>query len=333
MTLSDIVIIAEDASLAEHACSFFRAARKYIVVLEIPVRRLERYGVYQNDCIHVSNMVRAINPKYVLILGDNNAVVDEIDLTFLGPEKVIRAPRFDRDQFAFLPGLRPSATSANLWNSTRSSANTVVVESGDPMARVIAENLAVAHSAAIFIAPEVTEQDVDTCADYLRDWAEQTGLERENAKTRLLQFVRDRIGELANATVDSITFVTRGIPYGIHPFDCPTTHLFTRHLLGPALLTGILKSKFNAFRCPVAILVDPGLTGGSEFEALTRTFAQRGYLVRRADGERASVTECRYLTEHLPCDFIFYSTHCGERRGRRITEAFVSSDGVEHRIT
>ncbi|PWT84461.1 MAG: hypothetical protein C5B58_04695 [Acidobacteria bacterium] len=43
--------------------------------------------------------------------------------------------------------------------------------------------------------------------------------------------------------------------------------------------------------------------------------------------------KCRYLTEYMPCDYIFYSTHCGERPGRRITELFTTDDGREHEIT
>src|SRR5260370_5695403 len=46
----------------------------------------------------------------------------------------------------------------------------------------------------------------------------------------------------------------------------------------------------------------------------------------------ATVTHARYLTQYLPSDLIFFSTHCGELDGRRIIERFPDRTGAYHEI-
>ena len=46
-------------------------------------------------------------------------------------------------------------------------------------------------------------------------------------------------------------------------------------------------------------------------------------------GESQAASLCQYL----PSDFIFFSTHCGEVTGSRITQKFPSLNGAEHTLT
>jgi hypothetical protein len=56
-------------------------------------------------------------------------------------------------------------------------------------------------------------------------------------------------------------------------------------------------------------------------------------VVRTATGRNATAGQAQELTEILPSDFIFYSTHCGEVKGRRITERFFDRHGKAHEIS
>jgi hypothetical protein len=331
--LSRTLIIADDAELAERVCSRLRAPRTYVVTIEAPKERLVQYGVYERDCIRVGNAVEAVDPDCVLFLGCSESARRSIRPHFDQSRRTVVLNAFDEGTLKGLPGLRSNAVSPAIWDGATSTARLVIVEETNTVARIIAENLAVSESAQLYGLPTPASELTDRCADSLRDWAELGGAEREEAKSKLLGTIRSRTGALADASPKSISFFTHGIPYGIYPFRCPTTHFFSKHLVGISVVSGILKSSMRKLRCPVAVLIDPGLTEKSEFDSLRQVFGKSGYLIRRALGENASVTKSRYLTEYMPCDYIFYSTHCGERKGRRITELFTTANGREHEIT
>lgn len=118
----------------------------------------------------------------------------------------------------------------------------------------------------------------------------------------------------------------------MYPFRCPTTHLRRYPLLGVSALNGIVKSVNDARRSPAVVLIDPGAIQQSELSSLREAFGETGYLMRTATGTNATAGQARELTEILPSDFIFYSTHCGEVRGRRITGRFFDRHGNAHEI-
>ena len=119
----------------------------------------------------------------------------------------------------------------------------------------------------------------------------------------------------------SISFITRGVPYGVLPFRCPSTHYFSFPLLGLSVLSGMLKSQAHV-RCPIVVLIDPNTVGQSEFETLRKTFGAAGYHLRLAYGGGATIQNTTYLSQFLPSHFIFFSTHCGEPDGHQIVERF-----------
>lgn len=331
--LSRTLVIAGDAELAGRVCARLRTPRTYVVAIEAPMERLVQYGVYERDCIRVGNTVEAVDPEYVLFVGCSESARRSIRPHFDQSRRTVVLNAFDGSILKNLPGARSNPVSPAMWNRPTPAARVIVVEETNTIARVIAENLAVAESAQLYVLPTPPSELTEQCADSLRDWAELDGAEREDAKTKLLETIRSRVGSLADASPHSISFFTHGIPYGIYPLRCPTTHFFSEHLVGISVVSGILKSSMRKLRCPVVVLIDPGLTKKSEFDSLREIFGKSGYLIRRAFGENASVTKSRYLTEYMPCDYIFYSTHCGERKGRRITELFTTANGHEHEIT
>ena len=158
------------------------------------------------------------------------------------------------------------------------------------MALVIARNLATACGADVFLLPEVTrerEKDID---DRLRRWANESGMSKDEARNEVLSFLTAQLGPLPATKPESVTFITLGIPYGMYPFRCPTTHLVSFPLLGVSTLNGMVKSLNRARRSPAVVFIDPGSVEKSELKSLKEAFGK----ARVLDAKRNwSKRDCR----------------------------------------
>ena len=333
VALSKIAIIAGDAELAESISAHFRAPRIYVSVIETPRIRLEEYGVFENDCIHVTNAIKAQHPQLVLLVSCSNEVAERLR-AHLPPIDALDIKTFEPTELRRLVGFRKHSVDVEVsYLRPRRRRHIVAVEKGDSMALVIARNLAAACGADIFLLPAVSEEKSEAIDDQLRAWASESGLAKDEAKNEVLAFLTAQLGPLPSADPESVTFVTSGVPYGIYPFRCPTTHLLRYPLLGVSALNGMVKSLNHARRSPAVVLIDPGAIEQSELSTLREAFGKAGYLIRTATGTNATAGQARELTEILPSDFIVYSTHCGEVKGRRITERFFDRHEEAHEIS
>jgi hypothetical protein len=334
MTFSNLAIIAGDAELAEHVCSRLRKPGVYLSVIEAPAMWKVEYGFFENACIRVSNAVRALEVQKVLFLKVPPEVANKLR-TFFTEIECIAFEHFDAQALSVHARLNDQALGfeALLVSGTGCEAEIFAVEGSFNISHVIAANLAIAHGGGILQLSEVSESELDMLKEELWIWSNGTAEEKRAAKDASLAFVEARLPKaLFEIKSDKpISFITRGVPYGLLPFDRPTTHYFPFSSLGINVCSGMLKSLSRA-RCPVVILIDPNKVGQSEFEVLRKTFGAAGYYLRLAYGDLATVTQARYLAQCLPSDFIFFSTHCGEVDGRRMTERFPDRRGVYHEI-
>jgi hypothetical protein len=165
------------------------------------------------------------------------------------------------------------------------------------MAHVIAGNLAVAHGGRILQVEGVTDAELDLLKDEFRTWSNGAPNERQQAKDAILGFIRARLPKAlcTSSSKSPVSFITRGIPYGVLPFDRPTTHYFSFPRLGLNVVSGMLKC-LDHVRCPVVILIDPNRVGQSEFGTLRKTFGVAGYHLRLAYGDRATIMDATYPT-------------------------------------
>ena len=332
--LAKIAVIAEDSHLAEKVCSHFRSIGTYLPLFEAPPIRLEEFGVFSSDCVEISNAIRALQPQTTLLVGCQPRIRDELRRHLPPATEIIELDDYDEGKLSVLPHFRRTVVDASLFQSQRNGfAHVIAVEAEQPMALVIARNLAVAHSASIHLMPAVPDDLGREKDEQLRKWAVASGYEKDEAKDGLLGFIREQLGALATSKVASISFITREVAYGIYPLSCPTTHYFSFPLLGVNVLNGMVKTQNPTLRCPVAVLIDPGRFETTEFSGLRHFFKNAGYVIRDAVGAKATAMDARYLTEYMPSDFLLYATDCGEVRGRRITEEFTTQGGAVHQIT
>lgn len=294
---------------------------------------MEEYGVFNNECVSVSNAIRALQSEHIIIVGCHPDIVSELTRR-INSGNVIELNSFSENFISKIPGYKKITDSEKLEKISPQnppSGHIIAVEDNGDLSLTIARNLAAFTDANIVLIPRATKEEVEEVQEYLRSWISGiSSLEREDGKNILFSIIEQRLGKLICHPVESISFITRGIPYGIYPFTCPTTHYFSVPSLGLSIIKGMLKSNYYYLRCPIVYLCDPGEFDESEFKVLSDIFFTRGYTIRRSYGSSALVRDVRFLTQYLPSDFIFYSTHCGELEGRRVKERFITSDGKEH---
>lgn len=335
VNLAKVVIVAGDAELTEQVCSRLRKPGFYLPVIEAPMMRLVKYGMFDADCIRVSNAVRALKPKTVLFLRLDPQVAAKLKGCFPEIQPVI-VEAFDESLLLKHVKFTPKTIgylSLLIDDSTSRSSDLFVVEGEFAVSHVIAANLAVAHEGRVISVAEVLDGEVNFLKEKSRTWSNGSQDEKRQTREAIMRFARARLPAwlLDSSDARSISFITRGVPYGVLPFRCPSTHYFSFPLLGLSVLSGMLKSQAHV-RCPIVVLIDPNTVGQSEFETLRKTFGAAGYHLRLAYGGGATIQNTTYLSQFLPSDFIFFSTHCGEPDGHQIVERFPDRYGKSHEI-
>ena len=338
MRFSRVAIIAGDAELGELVSRHFRKPGTYTPMFEAIRPRMEKWGGFDTDYIRICNAVSFSEPDFIVVAGCDEARLQKIRqrLSLKPGATVIELSDYDLGVLSDLPGYRETGRLC-LCNEAKScrpnTGHVIVVEDANPLAVVLARNLATAESASVVMIPAVSKETVDWFWDQQRTWMNSSsGAGRNEAWNSMRHFIERQLGNICTDTFNSVSFMTRGVPYGLWPFRFPTTHYFTYPILGVNIITGMQKSCRQYLRCPCVYLCDPAEFGDAEFQRLHEIFGETGYVLRQSYGKNATVRTARFLSQHFPLDFIFFATHCGEVQGRRIWEKFSTADGREHKI-
>jgi hypothetical protein len=279
MKLSKYAIIARDVKLAEAVCSRLRKPGIYLPVFEAPQKCMMEYGFFENDCIQLGNAIRALEAKKILFLGVETDIAENLEehfgrlesLALDAPDEKILARDFGANKHAV--GLDTLQASDSDYGG-----ELFAVEDNIGIATVIAANLAIAHNGKFLRLPEIAESELDILREYLRVWSNGTSEESKAALHCSLSFIKQLLPEPLKKTKSEqpISFITRGVPYGLLPLGRPTTHYFPFSSLGINVCSGMLKS-LHQTRCPAVIIIDPNKVGLSEFELLRETFGRRNF--------------------------------------------------------
>lgn len=335
VTLSKIAIIAGDAELAEQVCSRLRTRGEYLPLIEAPMLRLVEYGVFDQDCTRVRNVIRNLDARTILCLKIPAEVMAKLRENILNINWVA-LDAFDETCLAKHVRMNRLATKYQdliLKNAAHCTKDVFMIEGELSLATVIGANLAAAHGGRIAFVSAPTEDDLDLLKEEWRSWSNGSFEERLQAKKTLIGFLHPRLpaGLITSRAIKSVSFITDGLPYGMLPFTCPTTHFFSFPFLGLSVLAGMLKSQ-GLYRSLIAVLIDPALVGQSEFESIGKVLGEAGYVLRQAFGRNATAKFASYLTAFLPSDLILFSTHCGEVKGQRVVERFPDRLGNLHTV-
>ncbi|MFX0139063.1 MAG: hypothetical protein ACFFDN_35810 [Candidatus Hodarchaeota archaeon] len=337
---SKISIITANARLAEDISKHFRKAGEYFPLFDvvdspIPNKDSIMFGEFKNECTKIANSIKYLKSKKIILAECQKQIITEFKKHF--PQDILlEVKKDDIDLISKLPGFKKT----NNWNYSdlfRNEISDIIAieyETGEnDLQLVIAKNLAAAENAKIVFLPNSHLDEVRMISDLFRDWMNSNDeLERQDNKKKIINIIENKIKNISFKEAKTISFITRGIPYGFFPFLCPTTHFFSHRLLGVQILLGMLKSTEPFLRCTSVYLCDPHEFDHSETQQLSNIFRSKSYVVKHAIGKNATVRDVRNSTQYLPIDLFFYSTHCGEIQGRRVKERFTADDGVEHII-
>ena len=333
---SDIAVVADNAEWAEIICSHFRRRDFYLTLIEAPEPRLEKWGMFLSDYVRIANTLSFLHPKIVLLYIEDKRRHQEL-LKHMQPaqrQASIDITIVGLDGLHKVEGYRETRRGAMDFVSITPQGHLVAAEQGDGMAAAIGTNLACAESGNICFLPPSSREETDEFWELQHLWmsSQTPSINRQTALERMLAILKGKLGILPYAAVTSFSFISSGLPYGLYPLDVPSTHFLSYPLLGVSIVTGMLKSKRPVLRCPSVFLCDPNECGGTEFNDLRQAFDDAGYILRISYAKAATVRTVRYVSQHLPLDWIFFATHCGEVRGRRLTAQFRTNDGVTHSI-
>jgi hypothetical protein len=211
------------------------------------------------------------------------------------------------------------------------SGHLVVCEAGEPLSEVIAVNYAYSLGAGLHVIEEtdVAEREQLLDAYYSIDaQGKSPAYERERLKRRL----RELVGPIALPERGSLTFITKGLPFGVAFPECPSTHLFTYPDLGIAIVNGFAAEQPSTRGTNVAVLVDPGKVRAPEIETVAKILPTRGMFVRGYRGAGASVRAVSEMVDLFPYDLLVFATHCGDAPGYRWTYEYRDSEGRDRRL-
>lgn len=213
-----------------------------------------------------------------------------------------------------------------------SSAHMVVCEDEDRLSQVIAANYAFAIGAGLQLIPSPTEPFVDEVNERFYSAASDEFGSTTNKLEYLALHLRQYLKGLNLAGVQSMTFITSGVPWGFAVQEMPTTHLFVYPDLGISIIHGLAGSMNQGRPLRLIAMVDPGQVQSQEVVMANRCLIERGPVVMAFRNNLANVRSVSHMLDLVPYDLLFIATHCGDVKGRRETYRFLDSSGKERTL-
>jgi len=217
-------------------------------------------------------------------------------------------------------------------HANRKSAHLVVCEDGDDLAQVIAANYAFSLRADLCLIPEITDEFSEDLLERFYSLYDS----RQMSASETLELLRSELqklsGNLPIRRGESLTFVTRRLPYGFAFPEVPSTHLFKYPDLGIAVINGFAAEQPSTRGVGVSVLVDPETTDAPEIEAAEKLLRAHHVFVRRYQGPTANVRAVAEMVELFPYDLLIIATHCGDAPGYRWTYEFTDSEGIHRKL-
>ena len=355
-TLSEVLVVADDARLAAQLSCKLARSGAYLPVIDGP--RLARPD-HDAEVIRRSNAAARVKPSMIVFAGLSGNSCDALaqrlrsrriervstsgDLERFprdGPPLKTRPLTWGRDRIGvgLLSALRSRSTivftngPSPIEHVPSKSGHLVVCEEGNDLSQVIAANYAFALGAGLCVIPEVEEPKSEQILENFYNLYEERRISQTEALKRLNVQLRELCGPLPVPDGGSITFITGGLPYGIAWSDFPSTHLFKYPDLGISVINGLAAEQSGTRGIGVAVLVDPETTDAPEIAAAAQLLPPKGVFVRGYRGSGASARSFAEMIELFPYDLLIVATHCGDASGYRWTYEFTDSEGVDRRL-
>lgn len=347
-------IISDDPQLAGALACALAQRDRYLPVLDGP--RLTRPDG-DAEIIRRINVLARANTKNTLLAGlspegeaamlaklikPNSRVVgfDDIENLAVDPERIAR-PRLVWGQDRLGLGVLTAMYSGRLIEFTDEASPThavptksghlVVCEAHEPLSEVIAANYAYSLNAGLHIFDEVDDIEQQQLLEAFYN-IDSPGVAPADERKRLASRLRQLIGPVVLPAGGSITFISKGLPFGVSLPELPTTHLFTYPDIGRTIVNGFAAEQQGTRGTNVAALVDPQKVRAPEIEMARKLLPKRGIFVRGYNGHGATVRAVTEMVDLFPYDLLLFATHCGDSSGYRWTYEYMDSEGIDRRL-
>jgi hypothetical protein len=354
--LLPILVIGNSAPLVAQVSSALAQKHAYLPIVDEP--RIHRPDA-SNEYIRRHNAAARVKARHIIFVNVDDAIIEG---TNLPTERVIRINRLE-DLFAcenltlrnkgYLDwGMRNIAIGLLIAMRARKilrlvpngpSATEVATESGhlvvcedhEELATIQAANYAYSLGAGLKIIPTVADSTRGRLLEELYSVNAKIEGAAASPTKRLEQIaaeMRALVGGNLPAGVQSVTFVTSGVPWGFGYPERPSAHLFTYPDLGMHLANAIAAEQKGEPGIRVATVIEPGQVNAVEVDIVIETLCRHYALVREYQGSRATVRTVSEAIELFPYDLLFISSHCGDVDGWRWTYNFKDSQGKDREL-
>jgi hypothetical protein len=230
--------------------------------------------------------------------------------------------------------LRLIAGGPNATEVPTQSGHFVVCEGEEEFLTLQAANYAYSIGAGLKIIPSYPIKKSREILERLYSSDERSEWQTESPTTiigNVATEMRQIIGAIPS-NVDSLTFITSRVPWGLGFPEKPTTHLFAETDLGLQIMLGVLHEQKNTPGIQVLAVIEPGQVKASEVDFVIQEMYLKKTLIREYQGPHASLEIITDVIELLPYDLLYISSHCKDAGGWRHTYNFEDSKGVAHEL-
>lgn len=355
--LLETLIIGDNASLIAQVSSALAKKRCYLPVVDEP--RIHRPDA-DNEYVRRHNVAARMQAKHIVFINVNDDIVKAIDLPAKRIVRIASLPELfeqgsrlelrkedylDWGQVNIAIGLLTALRAGKILRLVPDGPNAseiatenghlVVCEDHEELATVQAANYAYSLGAGLKIIPTMQERERKQLLERL--YSANAPIEGEtrspterlkDVAAEMRQFVG---GDLPNV-IDSLTFISSGIPWGFGYPERPSTHLDTYPDLGIHLVNALAAEQSGRPGIRVAAVIEPGQVNAAEVDVVIESLYKRKALIREYQGKRATVRTVSEAIELFPYDLLFISSHCGDTDGWRWTYNFKDSAGKDREL-
>ncbi|MYM28327.1 hypothetical protein GTP58_08320 [Duganella sp. CY15W] len=355
-TFNQVALICDEPELAAQLSAALSTNGTYFPVLDSP--RLGRPDA-EAEVIRRVNALAEAKPKKVILGGCTERVRQSLDGHV--PASLIKRVEAISEQWLTPAGIRlKKGTSvkvsrknigAGLLLALRtkrqlefvddepevryvppSAAHLVVCEDGNSLAQIIAANYAYAIGAGLQLISTPAESLIKDINERFYGATEDRHASTTSILQGLARKMREYLKDLNLTGVQSITFITSGIPWGFAVQEMPTTHLFAYPDLGKSIVHGLAATINDGKPLRLIAMIDPGQVASHEVVKAGRSLIKRGPMIIAFRNQRANIRSVSHLIDLVPYDLLFIATHCGDVKGSRDTHRFVDSSGAERTL-
>lgn len=331
-----VVCISTDKSsqLAASVSSYFIEDGVYFPVFNfLDVREPHKVNIdYTEDgfighilgnqaSVYINNLIRQINPEFVIFAGLNNE--QKSYFTKL-PQKVIHV-----DSLTDIDSNPEIFQKINVYEKIISGrSNIVIIEDGEDLSTVIAENLACAMRSDILHVKKTENFLSKKIAKYIHEWKKKG---KYYSYIKIENLVKERVQDVDFSKYEVATFFTNGLPYGlILDNPIPFCYIHKRMRDDIVILNSIIYSQ-KSFGTAVSFAIEDFVL--SEPKGVSEILKQVGILPMELFSSKATAFNFENYVSYLPYDILHISSHGGiKTNGYYIKQDFKDRDGKKHTV-